>query len=151
MEILKIVEALQSYSEDVLAYKLDGGFANAVTEAVSLLISQGEQIADLQNELRDERYRHDRVQDFEVAEAEKLRKAREAQRWIPATERLPEKMMQCVCRYVFGDYTEYPFYAVMWYFANDEVPHFQNEGSMGMKVTHWMPLPEPPKEVQHDE
>ena len=52
MTILKIIEALQSYSEDILAYKLDGGFANAVTEAVSLLISQGEQIADLQNELR---------------------------------------------------------------------------------------------------
>ena len=76
MTILKIIEALQSYSEDVLAYKLDGGFANAVTEAVSLLISQGEQIADLQNELRDERYRHDRVQDFEVAEAEALRQVK---------------------------------------------------------------------------
>ena len=83
MTILKIIEALQSYSEDFLTYKLDGGFANAVTEAVSLLISQGEQIADLQNELRDERYRHDRYVDFELAEAEELRKAREAQRWIP--------------------------------------------------------------------
>ena len=83
MTILKIIEALQSYSEDVLAYKLDGGFANAVTDAVSLLIRQGEQIADLQNELRDERYRHDRYVDFELAEAEELRKAREAQRWIP--------------------------------------------------------------------
>jgi hypothetical protein len=51
MTILKIIEALQSYSEEVLAYKLDGNFANAVTEAVSLLISQGERIADLENKL----------------------------------------------------------------------------------------------------
>lgn len=51
MNILKIAEVLESYSEDVLAYKLDGDFANAVTEAVRLLISQGEQIADLENKL----------------------------------------------------------------------------------------------------
>jgi hypothetical protein len=79
MEILKIIEELQSYGEDFLTYKLDGDFANAVTEAVSLLISQGEQIADLQNELGYERYRHDRAQDFEVAEAEELR--RKGRKW----------------------------------------------------------------------
>ena len=67
-------------------------------------------------------------------------------KWIPVSERLPDKMMQCVCQYVFGDNTEYPFYVVMWYFANDKVPHFQNEGSMGLRVTHWMPLPEPPED-----
>ena len=49
MDILKIVEALQSYSEDVVAYKLDSRFACAVTEAVELLVAQGEQIADLEN------------------------------------------------------------------------------------------------------
>ena len=52
MEILKIVEALEAYSEDILAYKLDSGFAHAVTEAIGLLIGQGEQIADLQNALQ---------------------------------------------------------------------------------------------------
>lgn len=51
MTILKIIETLQIYSEDFIAYKLDGQFANAVTEAVSLLIGQGEQIADLENKL----------------------------------------------------------------------------------------------------
>ena len=68
-------------------------------------------------------------------------------KWIPVTERLPDKMMQCVCRYVFGSNDEYPFYQTFWYFASDENPHFQNEGSMGMRVTHWMPLPDPPQEV----
>lgn len=145
MTILKIIETLQIYSEDFIAYKLDGGFANAVTEAVSLLIGQGEQIADLQNELRDERYRHDRVQDFEVAEAEELRKAREAQRWIPVTERLPEHEDPVLCFIKNGqqDILQFDKFENLW---------------VGMQwkykrhaVTHWMPLPEPPKEVAHDE
>lgn len=71
-------------------------------------------------------------------------------KWIPVTERLPEKMGQCVCRYVFGENAEYPFFQVLWYFANTEKPHFQHEGSMGLRVTHWMPLPEPPKENDND-
>lgn len=66
-------------------------------------------------------------------------------KWIPVTERLPGKMGQYVCRYVFGENMDYPFYQVLWYFANLEKPHFQHEGSMGLTVTHWMPLPEPPK------
>lgn len=46
MEILKIVEALQSYTEDVVAYKMDSRFACAVTEAVKLLVEQGKQAAE---------------------------------------------------------------------------------------------------------
>lgn len=67
-------------------------------------------------------------------------------RWVPVTERLPDKMGQYVCRYIFGKNTDYPFFQVLWYFANLENPHFQHEGSMGLTVTHWMPLPEMPKE-----
>lgn len=67
-------------------------------------------------------------------------------KWIPVTERLPDRMGQCVCRYVFGDNEEYPFYQVLWYYTAVEQPHFQGEGTMGLRVTHWMPLPEPPKE-----
>lgn len=67
------------------------------------------------------------------------------QKWIPVTERLPEKMGQYVCRYVFGDNTEYPFYQVLYYYTAVEKPHFQNEGTLELRVTHWMPLPEPPK------
>ena len=67
------------------------------------------------------------------------------QEWIPVTERLPDKMGKYICQYVFGENTEYPFYQVLWYFTAVEKPHFQHEGSMGLRVTHWMPLPEPPK------
>lgn len=48
MDILEIVKTLESYSEDTVAYKLDSKFAHAVTEAVDLLVAQGEIIADLQ-------------------------------------------------------------------------------------------------------
>ena len=68
-------------------------------------------------------------------------------KWIPVTERLPEKNGRYLCRYLFHDYQEMPFEQVISFFATDETPHFANEGDeLGMKVTHWMPLPEPPKE-----
>ena len=60
------------------------------------------------------------------------------QEWISVKDRLPGKMGQYVCRYVFGENTDYPFYQVLWYFANLEKPHFQHAGSMGLTVTHWM-------------
>lgn len=51
MEILKIVETLQSVTPDLISYKLGATFACAVEEAVSLLIAQGEPIADLEDKL----------------------------------------------------------------------------------------------------
>ena len=72
MEILRIIEHLQFYPENVVAYKLDGCFAHAVTEAAELLVKQGERIADLE----------------------------ESEHWIPVAERLPEKegfYLVCTC------------------------------------------------------
>jgi hypothetical protein len=68
------------------------------------------------------------------------------QRFIPVSEGLPKKMGKYLCRYVFGENADYPFEQVLWYYSNLEKPHFQHEGSMGLRVTHWMPLPQPPKE-----
>jgi hypothetical protein len=67
------------------------------------------------------------------------------QEWHPRTES-PEKNGRYLCRYVFNDNYDMPFEQVLSYYATDEKPHFRNEGSeLGMKVTHWMPLPQPPK------
>lgn len=74
-------------------------------------------------------------------------------KWIPVTERLPEKNGEYLCRYVFGDYDDMPFYQALYYYAAEERPHFQHElegGSPKMKVTHWMPMPEPPKENDYE-
>lgn len=51
MEILKIVETLQQPGFELLNYKMGATFACAVEEAVSLLIAQGERIADLEDKL----------------------------------------------------------------------------------------------------
>ena len=68
------------------------------------------------------------------------------QEWISVKDRLPERNMQCVCRYVFGNDTQ-SFFQVLDYFATDKQPHFQHElGGSRMRVTHWMPLPQPPEE-----
>ena len=51
MEILKIVETLQEPGFELVSYKMGATFACAVEEAVSLLVSQGEHIADLEDKL----------------------------------------------------------------------------------------------------
>ena len=66
-------------------------------------------------------------------------------KWIPVTERLPEKAADYLCRCIVNNYDNMPFYMVLRYILVDTNPHFQHETKGGMKVTHWMPLPEPPK------
>ena len=66
-------------------------------------------------------------------------------KWIPVSERLPDRQMECVCRYRFRDGDQY-FHQVLTYFARDTVPHFQHEmGGCRLQVTHWMPLPAAPE------
>ena len=66
-------------------------------------------------------------------------------RWIPVTERLPERDGKYLCNYHFGEHRNRTFTQVLDYYATDKAPHFQHENSYGMKVSHWMPLPAPPK------
>ena len=70
----------------------------------------------------------------------------EERRWIPAEERLPEKNRKCICSYKFLANSSLMFTGILDYYATDPNPHWQHE-SAGVIVTHWMPLPEPPKEV----
>ena len=51
MEILKIVKTLQEPGFVLLNYKMGAEFAQAVEDAVSLLVAQGERIADLDDKL----------------------------------------------------------------------------------------------------
>lgn len=66
-------------------------------------------------------------------------------KWIPVTERLPERDGKYLCNYHFSEHRNMTFTQVLDYYATDKAPHFQHENSYGMKVSHWMPLPEPPK------
>lgn len=69
------------------------------------------------------------------------------QKWIPVTERFPEKCVDYLCLCVLTDDNHVkPFCMVLRYIRDNE-PHFQYELNGNIKVTHWMPLPELPKEV----
>lgn len=67
-------------------------------------------------------------------------------KWIPVSERFPGKAASYLCRCIVNDFDDMPFYMVLSYILYDKNPHFQHETKGGMKVTHWMPLPQPPKE-----
>ena len=72
--------------------------------------------------------------------------ALERTRWIPCSERLPEGVSRClVCRF---DYvTKTRFIDILWF----EAGAWWNRLYGGdFAVTHWMPLPEPPKEEQNE-
>ena len=74
-----------------------------------------------------------------------------APRWISVKERLPERNCEVLAYYGFvregSDDLGYMCMGVLEYYAHDRNPHFQHE-SVGVRVTHWMPLPEPPEEVE---
>ena len=63
-------------------------------------------------------------------------------RWIPVAERLPEEDQVVLCVRRNGNYwvASWTYIDWMWY---DE-----NEWHKEAEVTHWMPLPEPPKEAE---
>ena len=71
-----------------------------------------------------------------------------ATQWIPVTERLPEKTGTYIVTTQTGAVTTARFYearsipAQMWREAYDRPASWQSN----RKVTHWMPLPEPPKD-----
>lgn len=64
-------------------------------------------------------------------------------RWIPVTERLPEQGKRyLVIR--FDEVTKTQFIDILWHDAHDLWWNRLYKGQYN--VTHWMPLPEPPKE-----
>lgn len=122
MDILNIVWSLQSYSESQISNKLDLEFAEAVTEAVRLLVEQGDRIVDLENKL-----------------------ATVNGGWIPVSLGFtPEPFVS-----VLGYMTDAGFYPpVRECFLLDNGEYYFPALSDCHPVSHWMPMPEPPKEVQ---
>lgn len=58
----------------------------------------------------------------------------------------PEKGGDYLCLCCIDGHTEYPFYMVLRYYIVDKNPHFQHESEHGLRVTHWMCLPDMPKD-----
>ena len=65
-------------------------------------------------------------------------------KWIPVTERLPESMHEYVlcCGEKGGQFVGWVGEGVI---VNGKTRAFQHDGR-GRHITHWMPLPQPPKE-----
>lgn len=103
-----------------------------------------DRLEELEKELIDERYRHDRLQDFCVAQGEEMSKLKARQRWIPVKERLPEEGITVLTfdkRGHVRDRALYTFRGGQRLFRPDGL-------APGYDVLYWMPLPEPPKEEE---
>lgn len=68
-------------------------------------------------------------------------------KWIPLAEKMPEKNNQWVlCLCVGGAMEVLKFDYTMWNWDSQ----YPGRCYMESYVTHWMPLPEPPKEDHHE-
>lgn len=113
-----LLDRLKRYSKKCLTERTDGDFADAVWEAVEV-------IDGLLNDLQDALDRIAELTDTNVG------------KWIPVTEKLPKK-----CQY----YLVTDWGGVEEAYYNSEGVWFSRHDDKLKAVTHWMPLPEPPKE-----
>ena len=67
-------------------------------------------------------------------------------RWIPVTERLPKEWWPVLGLIQYHDEKEPPAQQVLWYLGNGHWRETWRGDMIESDVTHWMPLPEPPKE-----
>ena len=79
--------------------------------------------------------------------------ALERTRWIPCSERLPEDGQDVLCWYQYFRYGNYNRLWQTYGIGFQYNGHWGGEVSTGRdtKVLFWMPLPEPPGEVQENE
>ena len=141
----------------------------------TLLDDAADAIELLQKKLREERYRHDRLQDFEVAEAEYLRQMRMERNMLAEKLREKESALDLVLRDGSSCWAD-PKYEepidgesylviVSGHLGNIKLvnayqlaTYYRDEGWVldtypemeAIKVHYWAPLPEPPEEVNYD-
>ena len=63
------------------------------------------------------------------------------QEWISVDDRLPEEKVDCIVRYQHAYCDTDGYWAIGMCFYDGEKFQF----NLAYKVTHWMPLPQPPK------
>lgn len=73
----------------------------------------------------------------------------EERRWIPVTERLPERTFPPHDVLVYHNLGNGMFVDKAWF--SNEQNSWHSLFGVKLKVTHWMPLPEPPKEDSNGE
>ena len=128
----ELIKRLHRYSENCVAYKLDADFADAVQQAADA-------IEEMQSAER--KFLHI-ISDLE-SQIDQLKRER---KWIPVTERLPEDGQDILAVHIYcGEVRIVPanYDRGVWYDCvfNRVADH----------ITHWMPLPESPKEIEHED
>ena len=108
-----------------------------------LMQKAADTIEALQAELRDEMHRHDRLQDFEVAEAQQLSELRAAHRWIPVTERLPD-LIPCSAGTGYSEAVNVltagrKVLTAIWD-GEDFIADADFWDAEGEEITHWTPV-----------
>lgn len=122
-------------------------FGYATDECVRNLMQAADAIEELQKDLeRSKEYK----MFWEKEATEALKKFQVAvastPRWIPVTERLPlyEVLGDLyLCYHVSGKYGQFSWVQIDWW--DGEKFRFKKDGKHD-HITHWMPLPEPPRE-----
>ena len=133
-----LIAALRNVSE------YDSGYAKLMYDAADAIEAQDRHILTLQHEMMAEAESHIAEVNRLNKQIEVLSKMEKTTRWIPETERLPE---------IPGEYMV-AYHPCYWDKVYDEIKvgldSFRGKTSWAKKkykrVTHWMPLPEPPKE-----
>ena len=74
---------------------------------------------------------------------EALRELPSARQWIRCSERLPDKPRLYLIHVAPDEYTNVAYYSGYDWVIDEEEYYFN-----ASDVTHWMPMPEPPKEVE---
>lgn len=69
------------------------------------------------------------------------------QEWISVDDRLPEEKVNCIVHYKHAYCNNDGYWAIGFCFYDGEKFQF----NQAYKVTHWMPIPNPPEEVNDAE
>ena len=77
---------------------------------------------------------------------EQIAELRSAQEWVSVKERLPQEKVNCIVHYKHAYCDNDDYWAIGMCFYDGEKFQFDP----AYKVTHWMPLPEPPKETHNE-
>ena len=123
-----------------------------IIEAADAIEAQDRHILTLQHEMMAEAESHIAEVNRLNKQIEALSKTEKTTRWIPVTERLPKENGRYLVRYVRDiDGVHSDEVRIMWFAdAQWRFPFICNPDVRELvtmeKVTHWMPLPEPPKE-----
>ena len=111
-------------------------------EAADRIANQNTHIAALQQEIEKLRGQNEQLREAAALVTKESAELLE-QRWIPVEERLPELETPVLVLDRRGN----RMIRTLRKLATDKEPVFRPDGLVpGKHITHWMPLPEPPKE-----